>query len=76
MVNWIKQFKEDFAVHIPTCPTCETDILTFSEALEASLRPSAEYEQENWLYVQYINSAGSIGTGYVSSNYITKHSIN
>ena len=38
-------------MHIPACPTCETDILTFSEALEASLRPSEEYEQEHWLYV-------------------------
>ena len=38
-------------MHIPACPTCETDILTFSEALEASLRPCDTYEQESWLYV-------------------------
>ena len=38
-------------MHIPACPTCETDILTFSEALEASLRPCDTYQQESWLYV-------------------------
>ena len=38
-------------MHIPACPTCETTILTFSEALEASLRPCDTYEQDRWLYV-------------------------
>ncbi len=38
-------------MHIPACPTCETDILTFSEALADALRPRAEYECQRWLYV-------------------------
>jgi hypothetical protein len=29
--------------------------------------------EDNWLHVQYINSAGSIGTGYVSGNYISRN---
>ena len=38
-------------MHIPACPTAETDILTFAEALDASLQPSTEYDTTNWLYV-------------------------
>ena len=38
-------------MHIPACPTCDTEILTFSDALEASMLPSAEYDKEKWLYV-------------------------
>ena len=38
-------------MHIPACPTCETEILPFSEALALSLSPAADYDAENWLYV-------------------------
>ena len=38
-------------MHIPTCPTCETEILSFAEALELSKSPDAGYDSENWLYV-------------------------
>ena len=38
-------------MHIPTCPTSETEILTFSDALEASAVPSPEYDNSRWLYV-------------------------
>ena len=38
-------------MHIPSCLTSETEILTFSEALEASMQSSAEYDAVNWLYV-------------------------
>ena len=38
-------------MHIPTCPTCETEILSFAEALELSNSPDAGYDSENWLYV-------------------------
>ncbi len=38
-------------MHIPSCPTCEADVLTFSDALEASRQPSADFDSENWLYV-------------------------
>ena len=38
-------------MHIPACPTCETEILTFSDALNASLQPSADYDSTCWLYV-------------------------
>lgn len=38
-------------MHIPSCLTSETEILTFSEALEAAMQPSAEYDAANWLYV-------------------------
>lgn len=38
-------------MHIPNCPTCEADVLPFSDALAASLHPSADYPQEQWLYI-------------------------
>lgn len=38
-------------MHIPACPTCETEVLTFAEALEAAAQPAAQYDAENWLYV-------------------------
>ena len=38
-------------MHIPACPTCEADILTFEAALEAAMQPSDEYDSGSWLYV-------------------------
>lgn len=38
-------------MHIPACPTCETEILSFSEALVLSQSPAADYDSTNWLYV-------------------------
>lgn len=38
-------------MHIPACPTCETEILSFSEALALSRSPAADYDTEKWLYV-------------------------
>ena len=38
-------------MHIPTCPTCEADVLTFDAALAAALQPSAGYDRDHWLYV-------------------------
>ena len=38
-------------MHIPSCPTCEIEILSFSDALAESNRPSAEYDNSCWLYV-------------------------
>ena len=38
-------------MHIPSCPTCEIEILSFSDALAEASRPSSEYDSENWLYV-------------------------
>ena len=38
-------------MHIPSCPTCETEILPFAEALALAQSPTADYDQENWLYV-------------------------
>ncbi|MBR2132692.1 MAG: DUF1643 domain-containing protein [Oscillospiraceae bacterium] len=37
-------------MHIPSCPTCETEILTFADALEAA-QCSDAYDREHWLYV-------------------------
>ena len=38
-------------MHIPACPTCETEILSFSEALAHAQSSAADYDAENWLYV-------------------------
>ena len=38
-------------MHIPTCPTTETELLPFSEALEAAQAPSPDYDASRWLYV-------------------------
>ena len=38
-------------MHIPSGDTCTLEILPFSQALEAALRPSAQYDTERWLYV-------------------------
>lgn len=37
-------------MHIPSCPTCETEVLTFADALEAA-QCSDAYDRENWLYI-------------------------
>ena len=37
-------------MHIPACPICETEILSFAEALALS-RSSTAYDSEHWLYV-------------------------
>ena len=38
-------------MHIPSCPTCEADILTFDAALASALQPSQDYDSDSWLYV-------------------------
>lgn len=38
-------------MHIPTCPTTETELLDFHRALEAALEPSPDYDAARWLYV-------------------------
>lgn len=38
-------------MHIPACLTAETELLLFSDALEAAMQPSEEYDTDNWLYV-------------------------
>lgn len=38
-------------MHIPACPTAETELLAFREALEAALSPSPDYDADRWLYV-------------------------
>ena len=38
-------------MHVPSCPTHETEILTFSDALETALQPCDTYDSANWLYV-------------------------
>ena len=38
-------------MHIPSCPTCEIEILSFSDALAEASLPSPEFDSERWLYV-------------------------
>ena len=38
-------------MHIPACPTSETEVLSFEAALEAALQPSDTYDINHWLYV-------------------------
>ena len=38
-------------MHIPSGDTCTLEILPFSQALEAALRPNPQYDTERWLYV-------------------------
>ena len=38
-------------MHIPACPTADTELLDFREALEPALRPSPDYDADRWLYV-------------------------
>ena len=38
-------------MHIPACPTCEMEILSFSEELALSERPTENFDQTRWLYV-------------------------
>lgn len=38
-------------MHIPSCPTTETALLDFPQALEAALVPCPDYDVLKWLYV-------------------------
>lgn len=38
-------------MHIPSCPTAETALLDFPQALEAALVPCPDYDVLKWLYV-------------------------
>ena len=38
-------------MHIPNCPTAETELLPFREALPEALAPSPDYDVTRWLYV-------------------------
>lgn len=38
-------------MHIPSCPTAETALLDFPQALEAALVPCPDYDVSKWLYV-------------------------
>lgn len=38
-------------MHIPSCPTAETALLDFPQALEAALAPCPDYDVSKWLYV-------------------------
>lgn len=38
-------------MHIPACPTAQTELLPFDRALEEALLPSPDYDAERWLYV-------------------------
>ncbi len=38
-------------MHIPACPTVETELLAFQPALRESLEPSPDYDAARWLYV-------------------------
>ena len=38
-------------MHIPECPTTETEILPFDRALADALAPSPDYDAGRWLYV-------------------------
>ena len=38
-------------MHIPACPTTQTELLPFDQALAEALRPSPDYDAGRWLYV-------------------------
>lgn len=38
-------------MHIPACPTVETELLAFQPALGEALEPSPDYDAARWLYV-------------------------
>lgn len=38
-------------MHIPACPTVETELLAFQPALREALEPSPDYDAARWLYV-------------------------
>jgi hypothetical protein len=38
-------------MHIPACPTRDTEVLGFQEALAQALLPSDDYDVRRWLYV-------------------------
>lgn len=38
-------------MHVPACPTTQTAILPFDQALEAAQCPSPDYDASRWLYV-------------------------
>ena len=38
-------------MHIPACPTKETELINFQDALEAALAASPYYDAARWLYV-------------------------
>ena len=38
-------------MHIPACPTKETELINFQDALEAALAASPDYDAARWLYV-------------------------
>ena len=38
-------------MHIPACPTDQTELIPFSDALAAAQQPQADYDAERWLYV-------------------------
>ena len=38
-------------MHIPSCPTCDMEILPFGEELALSESSAADYDRENWIYV-------------------------
>ncbi len=38
-------------MHIPACPTKETELINFQDALEAALAASPDYDTARWLYV-------------------------
>ena len=51
-------------MHIPACPTCETEILPFAQALMLSETGDADYDRDQWLYVpsQYTEYRYILGT--------------
>ena len=38
-------------MHIPACPTDQTELIPYSDALAAAQQPQADYDAERWLYV-------------------------
>ncbi len=40
-------------MHIPGCPTAETELTDFRQALEEALVPCGDYDVSKWLYVPH-----------------------